>query len=170
MGTLPRPLLREEGLVKRTSRRRGWINLAYLILAGIALVNGGFLWIAAGCAGGAAVGYAYVNGKGCQTFNAAFDDAWAAARTALVGLGMPLDSEQRESSGWGTIESHTADGERVRIHLDALASKFPAEGPLTRISVRVATFGDHPVSYRLLDQIGAHLVAAPAMGSLAPGV
>jgi hypothetical protein len=51
---------------------------------------------------------------------------------------------------------------------------------VTQVCVRVATFGDHPLSERVLAQIGAHLVPtnvpvspnpqAPAPGPIAPAV
>jgi hypothetical protein len=47
--------------------------------------------------------------------------------------------------------------------LDSIPSRIPAEGMLTRISIRVGTFGDHPVSERVLYQVGAHLVPNSVM-------
>src|SRR5262249_44787035 len=44
-----------------------------------------------------------------------------------------------------------------RVYIDALAGKFSAEAVQTRVCVRVATFGDRPVSERILDQVGLHL-------------
>jgi hypothetical protein len=131
-----------------------------LILGAAALVNSGCLLAAAGVAGGAAVGYAYHEGKLCQTFNACLEDTAAASRTALAELGMPVLKEQTRP-GEAFLLSTTADGEKVRIYLDTRPSKFQAEGPSTRVSVRVATFGDPDVSARLLNQVAAHLVAGP---------
>src|SRR5207248_580608 len=135
------------------------LSAGYALLAGLLLVNSGCLLVAAGAAGGAAAGYAYVQGKLCDSYNAAFSDCWAATHTALTELGMPIESEEHEAST-GSIASRTADGERVRIHLKTLAAQIPADGQVTRVCVRVATFGDHPVSNRLLDQIGVHLAPA----------
>src|SRR5438445_12808598 len=72
---------------------------------------------------------------------------------------MPIVKEERNADG-GFLESRTADNETVRIYVDALPSKIPAEGSLSRVSVRVATFGDKQFSNRLLDQVGLHLVPA----------
>lgn len=136
---------------------------ASLLLIALALANSGCLVIAAGAAGGAAgCAYAYGKGKVCSTYTAGFGDTWAALHTALQELGMPVVSEEREGLT-GLVESKTADGERVRIHIDSLASKIPAEGEVTRVCVRVATFGDRPVSERLLDQISAHLAPVAAL-------
>ncbi len=136
----------------------------YLALAGLALANSGCLLAAAGVAGGAAAGYAYCKGKVCETYNANFDDSMAATHTALTELGMPILQTQRDGTS-GFIESRTADGDRIRISLRELTSKIPAEGQITRVGVRVATFGDQPVSDRILDQVGLHLAPATASGT-----
>jgi hypothetical protein len=152
-------------------RRR--LGIAYLAGALIALANGGCLLVAAGAAagGGAAAGYVYCKGKVCDEFNANLDDVWAATHTSLVELGMPVLSEER-GDGTGVIKTQLANGDKVRIHFDVVPSKIPVEGPLTRVGVRVATFGDHPASERILQQIGAHLMspAAAQMPNPAPGV
>jgi hypothetical protein len=148
--------------VKRLVNR----HLLYVAAALLALLPGGCLWVAAGAAGGAAVGAAYCYGKVCQTFPSSLDDSVAAAKTALSDLGMPM-LEDRRDSGTAFIKSQTSDGDAVRIYLDPEVSKFPADGPLTKVTVRVAAFGDHPVSNRVLDQIAAHLTPAP-LASAAP--
>jgi hypothetical protein len=124
-------------------------------------MNAGCLAVVAGVGAGAAVGYAYCQGKICEAYSASLDDTWAATRTALAELGMPVLNEEHESNGCGCIESRTVEGDRVKVHLDVMSSPFPAEGPITRVCVRVALFGDHPVSVRILDQVGMHLVAIP---------
>ncbi|HMC65986.1 MAG TPA: DUF3568 family protein [Gemmataceae bacterium] len=143
--------------------RGGWTLTAFALMAAVALVNAGCLLVAAGAAGGAAAGYFYYQGKVCMAYDASFDDTRAAVRTALSELGMPVVKEEDEK-GEVFIESRTTDGDRVRIYMDTIRSQFPAEGPLTRVCIRVATFGDHPVSYRIFDWIGAHLVAVPIPG------
>jgi hypothetical protein len=150
--------------MKQRCRTGTATRLGYVIMAALVLTNSGCLLVAAGAAGGAAVGYAYYKGKVCQFYNASLPDAYAATRTALTELGMPLGHEEHNQLE-GSIESRTGDGEQVRIHFETVPSKIPAEGTLTRVCVRVATFGDGFVSERILDQIGAHL--APP-GSLAP--
>src|SRR5947208_15112349 len=140
--------------------RWSWSRAACLLLAVAAAGQSGCLLVAAGAAGGAAAGYAYYNGRVCQSFVANFEDAWAATHAALGELGMPVLSEERQT-GCGIIKTQTSDGDRIRIALDVIPSRIPAEGSLTRICVRVATFGDHPVSERILCQVGAHLVASP---------
>jgi hypothetical protein len=142
-------------------------RLMYLTVAGLALTQGGCLLVAAGCAGGAALGYFYCNGKLCNIYPAGLDDTWAAAKSALADLAMPVLEEERHGAD-GFIKSQLSDGNVVRIYLDLQNSKFPADGPVTRVCVRVACFGDHPVSSRILDQIGMHLAPAPGASSALP--
>jgi hypothetical protein len=137
----------------RVLRRLG----ACVLWAGLAFSQAGCLFVAAGVAGGAAAGYCYSKGKVCQEYRADLLDAWQATRAALHELGMPLTKETRDGRE-GLIESRTGDGERVRILLEMYPSRIPADGNLTRICVRVATFGDHPLSGRILDQVSRHLV------------
>jgi hypothetical protein len=149
--------------------RSRWSRLAYLLVAVVALLHAGCLLIAAGAAGGAAVGYAYCKGNVCETYASNLNDSWAATHTALAELGLPVVKESRENvAGW--IDCNAADGERIRIQLDIMDSQNPAEGPVTRICVRVATFGDYALSERILNQVGAHLVVAspPASGPAPP--
>jgi Protein of unknown function (DUF3568) len=142
------------------SARRPLTRIALLLVAALALASSGCLLVAAGAAGGAAVGYAYCKGKVCGAYNAGFEDTWAAVRTALGELGMAIRTEQHEGAS-GTITTRTNDAERVHIQVDQLAGRIPAEPVLTRVCIRVAAFGDRQVSERILDQVGYHLTPAP---------
>jgi hypothetical protein len=139
---------------------------ANVLVVTLAVANSGCLLVAAGAAGGAAAGYAYYKGKVCETYTASLDDTALALRTALGELGMPILSEKREGTS-GSLESRTAAGDRVRIQLEAEASKIPADGQVTRLCVRVATFGDELVSARVLTQVGFHLAPAAAVSQQA---
>ena len=147
--------------------RKRFLLTAQLVLLLAALANSGCLLATAGIAGGAAIGYAYCKGRVCETYNANCEDTWAATRTALVELGMPIVKEERKGPE-GFIESRTADGDHVRIYMEPETSRIPAEGQICRVSVRVAAFGDRPVSDRILDQVGAHLAPAPLPGVAGP--
>jgi hypothetical protein len=147
------------------TRRR---QIAFTAVAGLVLANCSCLAVAAGAAaGGTAAGYAYYKGKICRSYPASFADVWAAAQTALPELGMPLDSVEKNGSE-GTICSRTADGTTVRLFVEFQPSRIPAEGMVTQLCVRVATFGDDTVSQRILDQVGYHLVPAARMGPPLP--
>ncbi len=61
-----------------------------------------------------------------------------------------------------------AGEEAVVLSLTVQDNPVPAEGPVTEVGVRVATFGDQGLSERLLDQIGSHLVAVPQAPAAAP--
>jgi hypothetical protein len=146
-------------------------RIVLVLVATLTLANAGCLVVAAGAAGGAAVGYAYYKGKITDTYAAGLDDSWAATHTALAELGMPIVKEDRGTKT-ATIDSRTAEDDHVRIILEPVRSSIPAEGEVTRVSVRVATFGDRPVSDRILYQISLHLAPAgyvpPAGGQLMP--
>jgi hypothetical protein len=79
---------------------------------------------------------------------------------------MPIVKEEHEGSG-GFIESRTGDGDRVRIYVEAEQSRIPAEGQISHVSVRVATFGDHPLSNSILDQVNVHLAPVTALPAAA---
>jgi hypothetical protein len=153
----------------RWSNATGW-RLAHLVVASIALANGGCLVAAIGgaAAAGGVAGYAYYKGGLVQEFNASLDDSWAAAKTALQELGLPLLAEKREKDG-GVLDSRMGDGETVRIALESKPARLPAEGPLTDVSVRVGLFGDRPLSERILTQVGAHLAPVRPVAASAPG-
>jgi hypothetical protein len=147
--------------------------IGWLLLALVAISQSGCLLVAAGAAGGAALGYAYYRGKICQGYAATLPDTWAATHTALAELGFPITKEDQPA---GVIESRVAS-DTIRINVDAYGSPYDSV-PVTQVCVRVATFGDHPLSERVLAQIGAHLVPtnlpvapnaqAPAPGPIAP--
>jgi hypothetical protein len=144
-----------------TKSSRTWLGPIHLGLAFIALANAGCLAAVAGAgaAGGAAAGYFYFKGKVCQEYAATFEDTWSATRRALADLGMPVQKEDRKSSTSGTLESRTGANETVAIGIDSSSGPIPADGPLTRVCVRVGTFGDYSVSERILVQVEAQLTS-----------
>jgi hypothetical protein len=157
----------KEGMMQPLRLQITWRQVGQLTLLLVALVNSGCLLATAGIAGGAVAGYAFCKGKVCGAYTASGDDTWAATRTALSELGMPILKEERKGSE-GFIESRTADGERIKIYLQSDLSKIPAEGQITYVCVRIAVFGDQPVSERILDQVGLHLAPVPWSGGTPP--
>jgi hypothetical protein len=139
------------------------VGAIYLAVALLALANSGCLAVAVGCAAGGAgfAATAYCKGKVCQVYVADLPDALAATKAALVELGMVVEKE-KDCADRIVLRSRTGDGDRVHINLCRQPSRIPAEGPITQICVRVATFGDRPLSGRILYQISAHLVAPAA--------
>jgi hypothetical protein len=130
--------------------------LATTLLAAIALANCGCLLVAAGSAAGAAAGIAYVNGKVSATYFAYPNDVWMATRQGLTDLGMPLMKESFDGFK-GSLESKTAEGDKVYINLECLPSPGLVEGAFTRLSIRIASFGDRDHSERIFQQIGSHV-------------
>jgi hypothetical protein len=150
---------------------QGWVRRrAYLGLAALLLVNAGCLVVAASAAVGgaaAAAGYAYYNGCLYRDYPASLGDALAAVRMALAELQFPILKEETDT-GSAVVLTRTADGSKVRVHLDLVPSRIPVEASATRVSVRVGALGDEAVSVRLLDQISAHLVPTGATPRLTP--
>jgi hypothetical protein len=137
-----------------------WRRVAGLaLLAVLPLVGSGCLVVAAGAAatGAAAAGYLYFEGKDSREYPAGIEDTWQATRVALGELGLPIIRAEREANS-GSLESRTRDNDVVNISAEAVGGKNPADPPLTLVTVRVALLGDHPLSTRILDQIGYHLV------------
>jgi hypothetical protein len=138
--------------------KRWWQSRAgWLMLAAITVTQSGCLAAAAGCAAGGAAGYAYYKGRVDRDYTANRDDVWAALHTSLGELQMPVVKEEREADE-DHIESRTADGDKVKIYVEVHKSAIPAEGDISRVSVRVATWGDSVVSTRILDQVDRHLM------------
>src|SRR5438552_17316486 len=83
--TLPRPceklqclsfsLRPWQGCMMKQAAKRWWTRIGLVVFAGLILANSGCLLVAAGAAGGAAVGYAYYKGKIDETYAAAFNDS-----------------------------------------------------------------------------------------------
>jgi hypothetical protein len=133
----------------------------YLVAAGLVLANTGCLAVALGtvAAGGtAAAAYAYANGKYYRDYPTKLPDTQEATHTALKELGFPIDHEE-PGANKDYIESKTGDGEQIKVYVESIPSRVPAEGGVIRVGVRVGAFGDQAVSARILDQISLHLVA-----------
>src|SRR5436190_10867642 len=104
-------------------------RIAYLVVAGLALINGGCLAIAAaGAAGGAAAaGYYYYKGRIYRDYPATLPDTRAALRASLTELGFPVLGEEADAEG-AFVKTRTADDSTVRIDVDPVTSRVPADG------------------------------------------
>jgi hypothetical protein len=138
------------------STRRTRIPAAYPLLVALTVSNAGCLAVAAGAAGGAVAGYAYYKGKVSQEYNAGLEETLAATQAILAAWKMPVSRVEREAST-AAVTTRTAEGEAVYISFDLLPGPFPAEAGMTRVGVRVATFGDPTWSERLLNQVAVQL-------------
>jgi hypothetical protein len=136
-------------------------RLLYPILAAVAIAQGGCLLAIAGvAAGGAATGYLYCKGRICRDYPASLPDVRNAVHAALGDLHFMVFTEEAKD-GKDFLVTRTTNGKKVRIYLDCVNSPIPAEGLVTRVSIRVATFGDEGISARILDQIGWRLSHGP---------
>lgn len=141
--------------------RRRLVTTFYLLAAALPLVASGCLAVAVGgAAAGGAVGYAYLRGGLSQDFRAGLNDTWTATHAALADLGMPALPPLERKETTASVESQTGDGTKVHLALETRPSPIPAEGPLTRVNVRVGVFGEKAVSEKLLAQIQLRLTPA----------
>jgi hypothetical protein len=152
---------------------RGTIQLVFAI--GL-LLNGGCLAATVGAVGAAGAGYAYYRGNITREFAATYDDTRAAVYTSFAAMGMPIVGEER-TGNMGSVTGITGVGDRVQVSIDHLPAVIPADGPRTRVGVRVGTFGDQSLSDRLLHEVAgrlqpgssrAPLAATPSWGPPAP--
>lgn len=141
-------------LRKRLARCRPILLLPAFLL----LLNAGCLAVAVGAAGAGAATYVYVKGKVCQEYAATFGDTYKAVETGLKELGFPIDHQEQSGSTGQVLSKTKDDGTVITVDLTTLPSRIPAEGSITRVCVRVGTFGDQLLSERILTQIGGHLV------------
>src|SRR5207248_3004105 len=115
---------REEGQMERKWGKTQ--TAAYLVLGTLALANGGCLVAAvgAGAAGAAVGGYVYLKGTVVSSYQAGFEETWAATLGALNDLRMPVVQAQKEGIQ-GTIESRAPGDERVHIAVEPQPSTIP---------------------------------------------
>jgi hypothetical protein len=143
--------------------------LPCLIALALLVPNSGCLAaaITAGVAGAGAGGYAYWQGNVVHDYNANLEHTWNATQLALQDLKMPILKADRDNDG-GTILSQTGDGDKIKITLEPRAARIPAEGQWTRVGIRVALFGDTPLSERIIQQIDSHLTPVEPGGPALP--
>jgi hypothetical protein len=140
-------------------------RMLYPIVAFLALAQAGCLLAIAGvAAGGAATGYLYYKGRIYRDYPAHLPDVRNAVHASLLDLHFPILTEESKD-GKAFLVTKTTNDKKVKIYLDCLASPIPAEGLVSRVSIRVGAFGDEGISARVLDQIAWRLShAAPPPG------
>lgn len=140
-----------KGFVRRLSMGLLAVVLACSAGCAVALVGA--------AAGAGAAGYLYYNGLLYREYKASLADTTQAVRAGLAELQFPI-SKEKTDTGTAYMESKTADGLTVSIYLNVVPSSIPAEGAVTRVSVRVGFAGDDKVSSRILDAATKHLPAS----------
>jgi len=151
-------------MLARIAKAGRGVSLA--LLATVAILSSGCLAAAAAVGAGGATAYAYYKGEVLQEYPASINDLMLATRDALRDLQLPID-DQGQTTNTAFFVCRLADQSRVRIDMESFPSPIPAEKVVTRVSVRVATFGDKPASERIHYHIGRYL--APKNGTTTTG-
>jgi hypothetical protein len=129
----------------------------YALLAVLALTQTGCLLALAGLAAGAGVGgYCYCKGRMYRDFPVPLPVVHDAVRASLVDLHFAILTEDAKD-GKVFLVTRTTNGKKVRIYIDALSSPIPSDGVVTRVAIRVGTFGDEGVTVRIFEQIKLRL-------------
>jgi hypothetical protein len=142
----------------------------FIIVAGLALANSGCLVAAAGAAagaGGAAV-YAHYKGVDTNTFDTDVNTVAKATEDALYDLGMPVVNEKHATGNAVTVKSTTGTGDNVTIEVEPESPKIPSDPGRTKVSVRVAMFGDHEVGMRIMNRIDQRVASSHPATPVAP--
>ena len=104
-------------------------------------------------AGGAAAGagsYAYVTGELKATEAVSLENAYHAAQQAMSDLEFTVTNKQKDAF-YAEVNARRASGKKIVIKLDKESSS------LTRIRIRVGTFGDESTSHQILERIKKHI-------------
>ncbi|MGH7169722.1 MAG: DUF3568 family protein [Gemmataceae bacterium] len=144
-------------------------RLLYVVIAVLALTQGGCLLALAGVAGGAATGYFYCKGRVYRDYPASLPDLRNAVRAALLDLHFYIFTDEAKD-GKAFLITKTTNGKKVRIYLNCMSSPVPADGLVTRLAIRVGAFGDEGVCTRLFEQVAFRLShPAPIVPAPPPG-
>lgn len=104
-------------------------------------------------AGGAAAGagsYAYVTGELKASEAVSLENAYQAAQQAMSDLEFTVTDKEKDAF-YAEVNARRASGKKIKIKLDKESNS------LTRISIRVGTFGDESMSQKILERIKKHI-------------
>ena len=141
------------------ARRLLLLLLAATTLPALGCLAAG-LAVAGVCAAGAGT-YAYVQGRLVRDYPNNYQETLQATLASLADLGFPILKRDGGATNV-TLITETTNGTKIFIDLTPQQSLIPTEDTLTRVGVRVGSFGDEGVSAKILDQITIHL--GPARG------
>jgi hypothetical protein len=131
-------------------------NYLLSLLAGVSLAVGvpvlaGCRLLVVGAAGAAGAGIvAYADGKLNATLGNSYDTVVAATRQAITQLEFAQPEERKDELS-DTFVTHNGKGDRVEIDLNNAGDN------VTKVSIRVNTFGDQQMSMAILDKIKSNL-------------
>ena len=116
------------------------------------------LWLVSGCAavlvgagaGGGIAGYSYIKGQLIQEYSASLEATWNASLAAVKDLELTVTTSQKDRLG-GRIIARRPDDTRIAIDLE------PHSAEVTRVKIRVGTFGDPEASARINEAIKRRL-------------
>ena len=138
---------------------RRW--LLFLLVALLAPLSSGCLFLAAGAAVGAgAYGYYALTHRLYRDYPKDQAETTAAVRTALADLRFPPPKEEIKADS-ATLETKAPDGARVSIEVRTIAGRVPADGTTARVGIHIGLTGDEDASARIHDQISARLGIPP---------
>lgn len=126
------------------------IGAAVLLCGTLGLVmamQGGCILAAAGAAAGTV---AYVKGDLEADLNGDVPRVIEATKAAMNDLKLPI-VESNSSSLEGYVEARIGADNKARIHVKAKSDK------VSRVAIRVGTFGDEAQSNQIMDKIKANL-------------
>jgi len=144
-------------------------RIGYALVGLLLLGNAGCLFVAVGgaAAGGVAAGYVYLRGRLYHDYHADLVHSQAAVQAAMNELQLHV-LRQELGDNKVTFETRASDGTPINIYLKTTPGALPADGPVTRVSVRVGTLGDEEVSARILHQVDQHLLPPGQLPPAAP--
>lgn len=151
-------------------KRKNFGRLLYALLAVLALMQAGcLLAVIGGAAGGAAAtGYFYCKGRLYRDFRANLPDVHNAVRAALLDMSFGIFTDETKD-GKASLVTRTANGQKIHIDLKCLSSPIPSDGLITRVAIRVATFGDEGISARIFEQVAFRLTHPAPVAPAPPG-
>jgi ABC-type sugar transport system substrate-binding protein len=124
-------------------------RLLFISLLGLStLLTAGCAAVAVGAAAGGTV--AYVRGDLEVTYDHSLERVFDAARAAMDDLGFATVSDRGDRTG-GEIVARTARDRRVQIVLEPVADQ------VTKVRIRIGTFGDQDLSMRINEAIRERL-------------
>ena len=127
------------------------VVFSILVLTGTLLFSTGCWIIVVGAAAGAgAATVAYVDGNLVVTYANSYDSVVAAANSAVTDLGFAKPEERKDQLS-DTLNTHSMTGDSVKIVITKTSDA------VTKVDIRVGTFGDEQLSRSINDKIKAHL-------------
>ena len=116
------------------------------LLAGMAISSGCIAAVAVGAAGAGAGGVAYVRGELDATLNNGYMATVDATRRALDDLRFAREPEKADDLTTVFI-ARTSEDKKIQVTVRRTADK------LSKVEIRVGTFGDETLSQTILDRI-----------------